>query len=269
MGKLRERLAMMRGGKTAVAPEGPMTPDAINLGATAIDPKSWIRKPKWDQEGEFIQAEVLILVNGITDVSADGTGNPKHLTPVQAFQLMRMFRLAAAMTHGGIKFRKGGQVLEMVAAVTAAIIPVLTGVQTQFDKKTQATLFWMVNLTSIAFSIIGTACQVIERVRKYKEQGVAESQAGCDLTIELKNFVAGCEPFSDDYRAVFPALAQKFSQVSECNAQKNTHTHNHTHHSALPTDRPQCIHTCGHPRPASACPFTLQTLVHCYLLCLL
>ena len=89
--------------KGCIAKEGKVKKEAINLGASAIDPKTWVRK--WDAAGEFIQAEVLILIDSITDMSADGQGNRKHLTPAQAFQLMRMFRLAGCLTAEGTKWR--------------------------------------------------------------------------------------------------------------------------------------------------------------------
>ena len=180
-------------------------------GSLDIESMAWPKrgaKSGWDEQGDYVQEEIKQVINSITDES-----NGKYLTNPQAFQLLKLFRVSAAASKNGVKWRSMGQLTELVGAMCSAAVPVLVGLQTQFDKETQPVLYWVVNLSSISLSLIATLAVAIERTRGMKEQGVIERLEGADINLELKKFMAGSKPYGPDYRKNFPRLSAKVAEI--------------------------------------------------------
>ena len=164
----------------------------------------------YDEQGDFHREELAAFIGTITTGhSADAT----LLTPLQAFLLMRMYRQAAVLTTSGVKHTKHGQVAELVAAVCSATLPVLVGLQTQFNQHDSATPYWLLNLATMGLSLTSTVAVAIERTKGMKEKGVLERMAGADQLLELKRFVAGTPPYSSDYRKSFELLSVRLADI--------------------------------------------------------
>jgi hypothetical protein len=140
------------------------------------DHKAWPGRKgiPYDEQADFIRSELQQVVNTITDES-----KPSCLTHAQAFQLMRMFRVSAAVTKNGAKWRSLGQTAELIGAMSSAAVPVLVGLQTQFNKQDDPTWFWFLNLPSIGLSLVATLAIAIERVRGMKRTGHDRAPRGC------------------------------------------------------------------------------------------
>lgn len=175
-----------------------------------LDSKAWPTRsgPKYDEQGDFIQAEVQATVNSITDEN-----NICMLSKAQSFQLMRMYRMAGAVSKNGVKWRSMGQMSELVAAVFSATVPVLVGLTTQFSKSNEPMQYWVFTILSITLSMLASVAVAVERVRGMKEQGVLERLEGADILLELKRFVGGCGPYAGGYRAAFPLLCQTVTTI--------------------------------------------------------
>jgi len=164
--------------------------------------------PRFDEHGDFIQEEVQATVDSLTN-----NADPKMLSDPQAFQLMRFYRVAGAVSKNGVKWRSMGQLSELIAACFSATVPVLVGLTTQFDKATDPTPYWILTIFSIALSMLASIAVAVERVRGMKEQGVLERLEGADILLELKKFVGGCPPYSDNYRASFVQLTETVTTI--------------------------------------------------------
>ena len=143
------------------------------------------------------------------------SNNDKLLTPGQAFLMMRMFRQAAMVSKNGIFWRTFGQTLEVVAAISSAIVPVLVALQTQTDKRDDPEWYWGLTGSTVALSVIATICMVVERTRGMKEQGIRERMVGADQLYHLKLFLACSveDGYTSDYRKSFATLSKRMAKM--------------------------------------------------------
>ena len=129
--------------------------------------------------------------------------------------MMRMFRQAAMVSKNGIFWRTFGQTLEVVAAISSAIVPVLVALQTQTDKRDDPEWYWGLTGSTVALSVIATICMVVERTRGMKEQGIRERMAGADQLYHLKLFLACSveDGYTSDYRKSFATLSKRMAKM--------------------------------------------------------
>jgi hypothetical protein len=169
--------------------------------------------PRYDEQGDFIEDEVVTIIDLMMERDDSAAAESGLLSPPQAFQLLRMFRMAAAVSKNGVKWRMMDQTTELVAASCSAVVPVLVGLQTHFEKEKSPAPYWSITIISIVLSLLATLALVVERVHGMKEQGVIERIEGADINFELEPFVAGHHPYGPSYREHFADLSTRIAAI--------------------------------------------------------
>ena len=141
----------------------------------------------WDEHGDYVEDDLRIIIQSIT--ISETNADPMLLTKLQAFELLRMFRMAGAMAKSGMKWVAASQLAAIIATISSASAPVVVGIQMLMP--TRGNAWFLCNMAAMLLSLIATLCVAIERARGMKDQGVMERMAAAQIKLELKNFLAG------------------------------------------------------------------------------